>query len=118
MKKFRLFLVSMLAMITVLFCFAGCGVKGVWRAESYEIAGFTKEVEGESASYIEFKGDDVVTLSISLGTLKFEGDGTWSKGEEKDTYVIDFKGAKYTVKMVDGDMIVDFLIGKIVLDKD
>jgi hypothetical protein len=117
MKKLKVFLVSVLAMLVVLICFVGCGVKGVWRVESYEIGGFSKEVE-ESSSYIEFKGDNAVTLSISVGTLKFEGDGTWSKGEEKDTYVIDFNGAKYIVKMVDDDMIVDFKVGKIVLDKD
>ena len=117
MKKLKLFLVSMLAMLTVLMCFAGCGMKGVYRVESYEVAGFSKEVE-ESASYIEFKSGNVATLSINVGSLTFEGDGTWSKGEEKDTYVIDFKGAKYPVKIIDGDMIVDFLVGKIVLEKD
>ena len=104
-------------MLTVLFCFAGCGAQGVWRVESYEIAGFSKEVE-ESSSYIELKSGNIATLSISVGTMKFEGDGTWSKGEEKDSYVIEFNGAKYPVKMIDGDMIVDFLIGKIVLEKD
>ena len=108
----------MLAMLTVLMCFAGCGMKGVYRVSSYEVGGFTREVE-ESASYIEFKKDNVVTLSIDVGgVLKFEGDGAYAEGEEKDTYVIDFKGAKYTVKMVDDDMIIDFTIGKIVFEKD
>ena len=121
MKKLKVFLVSVLAIITVLFAFVGCGLlglKGVYRVESYEIAGFSKEVE-ESASYIEFKSGNVVTLSLNVANvLTLQGDGTFSKGEEKDTYVIDFKGVKYPVKVVDGDIIVDFSVAKIVLDKD
>ena len=117
MKKVKTFLVTMLAMLTMLVCFVGCGPTGTYRVEGYEVAGFTKEVE-ESASYIQFKSGNVVTLSLNVaGILTLEGDGTWSKGEEKGTYIIDFKGIKYPVKMVDGDMIVDFTVAKIILDK-
>lgn len=117
MRKFKTFLVSLLAVLTVLVCFVGCGPMGTYRVEAYEIAGFSKEVE-ESASYIEFKSGKVVTLSLNVaGVLTLEGDGTWSKGEEKGTYIIDFKGVQYPVKMVDGDMVVDFGVAKIILDK-
>ena len=116
MKKVKTFLVAMLAMLTMFVCFVGCGPMGTQRVEAYEVAGFTKEVE-ESASYIQFKSGNVVTLSLNVASLTLEGDGTWSKGEEKGTYIIDFKGVKYPVKMVDGDMIVDFAVAKIILDK-
>ena len=117
MKKIKTLFVSFLALFTMLVCFVGCAPTGTYRVESYEIAGHSIEVE-ESASYIQFKSGNVVTLSLSVaGVLTLEGDGTWSKGEEKDAYIIDFKGMKNPVKMIDGDMIIDFIVAKIVLEK-
>ncbi|MBQ8685962.1 MAG: hypothetical protein IJ514_07310 [Clostridia bacterium] len=118
MKRLKVFLVSVLAVLTMLLGFVGCGAKGVYRLESYEVAGFTKTVE-DSASYIELKSKDEVYVSIAIGDyITLEGDGTWTELEEDNKYQLEVKGVKYNVTIIDGEMIVDFLVVKAVLEKD
>ena len=45
MKKFRTIMMTVLAMLMVVFCFASCGKTGKYTATAYTIAGFTKVVE-------------------------------------------------------------------------
>ena len=83
MKKLKNLLVVLLAMIMCTFCLVACGEKGKYEAVSYTVAGFTKEVAEDDASYIELKKDNVAVVSIKVtDTLKWDGEGTWEKGED------------------------------------
>lgn len=122
MKKLKVFLVSLLAMLTVLFCFTGCGVKGVYQVEGYELpGGWSKEVE-ESTSYIEIKDDNVVEMDIAIGSVfSIKQTGIWVELDEENKYEIRVPQGEgsitYGVTLIDEEMVVDFQICKIILEK-
>ena len=119
MKKFRTILVTVLAMLMVVFCFASCGKTGKYTATSYTIAGFTKVVEEtEDPSYVELKKDNVATVYIKLGTLSWSGDGTWKESEEKENTVLITVGIITYEAVVDGGtMTLNMGIGSVELKK-
>ncbi len=119
MKKFRTILVTALAMLMVLFCFASCGKTGKYEATAYTIAGFTKPVEEtDTPSYIELKKDNEATVYIKLGTLSWSGDGTWKESENKENTVLITIGIiTYEATIEGGTMTLNMLIGSVTLEK-
>ncbi len=119
MKKFRTIMVTVLAMLMVLFCFASCGKTGKYEAVAYTIGGWKKEVEEtDDLSYIELKKDNVATVSISLGTLSWSGDGTWKESEEKENTVLITVGIlTYEAVVEGGTMTLNMGIGSVELKK-
>lgn len=112
MKKLKVFLVSLLAMLTVLFCFAGCfgNVAGVYKVTDYRVGGMHFDAPANNPSYIEITDDDKVEIDVSVGTvLSLETTGTWAEGEEKDTYIIETEdGGSYKAYFKSGALIVEF----------
>ncbi len=120
MRKIKVFVVSLLAALAVLLCFAGCGEKGIYRIEAYEIPsiGITKEVEA-NMSYVELKKDGVAEVSIDLGVIgKKVGTGTWEKTDEKNRYILTLDEVEYPIMIVDEEMIIEMDFANIVLEKE
>ncbi len=120
MKKFRTILVTALAMLMVLFCFASCGKTGKYVATSYTVAGFNKKVEEtDNPSYVELKGENVAVVSINLtSTLKWSGEGTWEEVEGKENTVAITVGVITCEAVIDGStMTLDMVVGTITLEK-
>ena len=115
MKKLKVFLVSLLAMITALFCFAGCfgGVEGVYKVTDYRVGNMSFDVAESSTSYIEIKEDNVVVMDISVGNaLTIEETGALVEKEEKGEYEIQVKEenvtTSYKATLEDNVLIVEF----------
>lgn len=118
MKKVKVLLVGLLTMVMCLFCFVGCGEKGVYKVTEYKVGPASVEVT-DSESYIELKGDNVATMSIDVAkVVTLEGEGTWAKGEEKNSYIVTIENVEYPVTIVDGEMTVEILGTKLVLVKE
>lgn len=101
MKKLKVCLVSLLAMLTVLFCFAGCfgSVAGVYKVTDYRVASTHTDVPENNSSYIEIKDDNTVVIDISLANGMFtkKETGTLVELEEKNTYEIQIKEDDVTI---------------------
>lgn len=117
MKKMKVLLASILTIVMCLFCFAGCFQTGKYEAVSYKAGPITMDVSGDDASYIELKSGDVAVVSINLAVVKLEGEGTWAKGEEKGTVVIDVDGAKFTATIDGSTMTINILGTELILEK-
>lgn len=116
MKNVKVFLVGFLTLVLSLFCLVGCGKTGKYEAVSYTIAGFTKEVEEGENSYVELKGENVAVVSISVGSLNWEGEGTWEEGEDGKVS-IKVGLFTYTATIDGNEMALDMGIGTINLEK-
>ena len=118
MKKLKVFLVSLLAMLTVLFCFAGCfgGVEGVYKVTDYRVSNMSFDVAESSTSYIEIKEDNAVVMNISIGNdlLTIEETGTWVELEDGSYQIQVVEGdmtISYDATLKDGVLVVDFPVG-------
>ena len=117
MRKIKTIVVSMLAVLMALFCLVGCGTTGKYVATAYKVGSITTTLT-ESTSYVELKGDNVAVVSIDMKLGKIEGEGTWAKGEEKNTVVITVSGIPYTVTIDGNTMTLDMgFAGSIILEK-
>ena len=99
MRKIKMFFVSLLAMMLALFCFASCGEVGKYNVVSFVVSN-TETTLTDNTSYVELKKDNVADVSITveipfIGEKTLAGEGTWEKGEEKNTYVITISGIEY-----------------------
>ena len=117
MKKVKVLLVGILTLVLSLFCLVGCFEQGKYEAVSYSLGSLSVEVDEDDDSYVELKGDDVAVVSISVGTLTWEGEGTCTKGEEKGTVVITISGIEHTATIDGSTMTLDLGIGSIKLEK-
>lgn len=110
MKKLKVFLVSLLAMITALFCFSGCfgSVAGVYKVTDYRVGGMHFDAPANAPSYIEIKDDNTVEMDISLNIFTIEETGTWVETEEKDKYRIETEYDSYEAYFKNGALIVEF----------
>ena len=127
MKKLKVFLVSVLAMLTVLFCFASCGMNGTYKATAFDpVALEAIDIESdETASYIKFASGKSVEISINIDLplvdpIEIKGNGTWAEdAETKGKYVVTLEsGAKFKFTKVDGDIHLDVGFGVLILEKD
>jgi len=127
MKKLKVFLVSLLAMLTVLFCFASCGMSGTYKATAFDpVALEAIDIESEeTASYIKFASGKSVEISINIDLplvdpIEIKGNGTWAEdAETKGKYVVTLEsGAKFNFTKVDGDIHLDVGFGVLILEKD
>ena len=116
MRKIKMAIVSMLAAFMALFCLVGCGTTGKYVATSYKAGSVTMDLTN-SDSYVELKGGDEAVVSIDLGVGKLEGTGTWTKGEEENTYVITIESIPYTVKIEGGQMTMDIFGTSLIFEK-
>ncbi len=115
MRKLKVFVVSLLASLAVLLCFAGCfgGVEGVYKVTDYRVGNMSFDVAESSSSYIEIKEENVVVMDISIGNgvLNIEQTGTWVELED-GKYQIQVKEDNMTISydatLEDGVMVVDF----------
>ena len=119
MKKVKIFLVSLLTAILCLFCLASCGERGVYKVTAYEVGASTVDVDSDAtASYIELQRKDVAVVSLDIaGIATIEGTGTWTE-VSKNKYKISVDGLSYDVTIHDDEMIFDFKVAKIILEKD
>lgn len=116
MRKLKVCLVSLLAMLTVLFCFAGCfgNVAGVYKVTDYMVANAAYiDVPANNSSYIKITDDDKVEMELSLPVVTLETTGTWAEGEEKDTYIIETEdGSSYKAYFKNSALIVEVPVGR------
>lgn len=117
MKKFKLFLATVLTVILALFCLGGCFEKGKYEIEEYLIGNTVTEVE-DNISYIELKKGKVAVVAIDLKIFKIEGEGTWKKGDEKNQIVVSVGGVDYTVEKKGDTLTMDVKVAKLVFEKD
>ena len=117
MSKIKMAIVSMLVVLTALFCLVGCGQTGKYVATAYKMGGLTLDLT-DSTSYVELKGDDVAVVSIDLGLGKLDGTGTWTKGEEKNTVVVTVEGVEYTATVEDGKMTMEIFGTSLIFTKE
>jgi Zn/Cd-binding protein ZinT len=124
MKKFKVFLVSLLTIVMSLLCFASCGAEGTYKFESltYKVIGTTTIKVGD-----EYLGqqitEDFMTITLNKdNTVKFsqdgEGsDGTWKEGE--DGHIIITIGGMEIDAVKDGKKLTFSYsgLGEIVLTK-
>jgi Zn/Cd-binding protein ZinT len=124
MKKFKVFLVSLLTIVMSLFCFASCGVEGTYKFESLtvQLIGTTTIKVGD-----EYLGQEVTEdfMTITLNkdnTVSFsrdgeDSDGTWEKGE--DGHIIITVGGMEIDAVKDGKKLTFSYsgLGEIVLTK-
>ena len=117
MRKIKMAIVSMLVVLTALFCLVGCGQTGKYVATAYKAGGLTLDLT-DSTSYVELKGDDEAVVSIDLVVGKLEGTGTWTKGEEKNTVVVTVEGVEYTATVEDGKMTMNIFGTSLIFTKE
>ena len=126
MKKIKVFLVSMLSVLTMLVCFVGCGPMGTYKATAFDpIALEAIDIESEeTASYIKFESGKKVVISINVDLplvdpIEIKGNGTWAETETKDKYEVTLENdAKFYFTKVDGDIHLDVGFGVLILEKD
>lgn len=119
MKKFKTILVSALAMLMVVFCFASCFKTGKYVATAYTIAGLEKQIEAtETPSYVELKGENVASVFINVASFSWSGEGTWKEVEGKENTVAITVGViTYEAVIEGGTMTLDMIIGSLILQK-
>ena len=120
MKKLKVFLVSLLAMLTVLFCFSGCfgGVAGVYKVTDYRVGGMHFDAPANNPSYIEIKDDNTVEIDVSVGSvLSLKETGTWVETEEKDKYRIETEYDAYEAYFKNGALVVEFDYVTVIAEK-
>ena len=118
MKKISIVLATVLAFVLSLVCLSGCFLyQGKYTASAIVIGNTTTELE-DSESFVELKGDDVAVVSINiLSVVTLEGEGTWKKSEEEDSYVLTVGGINYDFTIEGGKMTIDFAIAKLILER-
>lgn len=114
MKKVNVFLVSLLTLMLSLFCMSGCFKTGTYTATEYKLGSLSYEVD-ESGNTIELKGDDVAVVSLDLGGVKIDNEGTWKKVDGE--YVLTVGGVEYDMEFDGKEMSVDFKIVTIIFSK-
>ena len=110
MKKIKLFLASLLAIVTLLVTCVGCslfGLKGVYKPTEFDPVLFD-EIDLDPTkynSYVEFESGKKIHVFISLdlplvAPIEIQGRGTYE--EEKDAYPKGEGKKKYKVTLEDG----------------
>jgi predicted small lipoprotein YifL len=118
MRKIKMAIVSMLVVLTALFCLVGCGQTGKYVATAYKAGPITMDLT-DSDSYVELKGDNEAVVSIDLGTVgKLEGIGTWTKGEQANQVFITVEKASYTATIEDGKMTMNIFGSSLIFTKE
>ena len=118
MRKIKMAIVSMLVVLTALFCLVGCGTTGKYVATAYKAGPITMDLT-DSDSYVELKGGDEAVVSIDLGAVgKLEGTGTWEKGEQANQVFITIENASYTATIEDGKMTMDIFGTSLIFTKE
>lgn len=119
MKKVKIWLLTLLTVVMALFGLSACGETGVYKVSEYKVGIVSFDVDEDATdSYIELKSGNEVVLNISVERVSLEGTGTWEKGEEKNSYVLNVEGEKYPVTIDDGEMVITILGVQIILEKD
>lgn len=116
MKKVKTFFVSLLAVMMVFFCFAGCGETGKYEAVSYNLGALSIDVAEDNGSYVELKGGDVAVVYIKVSSMSWEGEGTWKKGDD-GAVTITVSDVTYNATIDGKTMTLDMGIGSIKLEK-
>ncbi len=109
-------IVSMLVVLTALFCLVGCGQTGKYVATSYKAGPITMDLT-DSNSYVELKGGDEAVVSIDFALGKLEGTGTWAKGEQANEVIITVEGVEYIATVEGGELTLDIFGSKLIFKK-
>lgn len=116
MRKMKMAIVSMLVVLTALFCLVGCGTTGKYVATSYKAGPITMDLT-DSNSYVELKGGDEAVVSIDFTLGKLEGTGTWTTGEQASEVVIKIEGVSYPATVKDGKLTLDIFGTSLIFEK-
>ena len=120
MKKVKIWLLTLLTVVMALFGLSACGETGVYKVTEYKVGMGSIDVDEDfTDSYIELKSGNKLVVSIDIANVAtLEGTGTWEKGEEKNSYILNIEGIEYPVKIVDEEMVITIAVVQIVLEKD
>ena len=124
MRKIKVFLVSTLLMLAMVFGLTSCGPLGKYKAAAFDPPLVEAiDLDTDDDSYIKFGIGKKVEVNIHIDLpiidpIVIEDEGTWERGDEDGEFILKLDdGGKYTFTKEKGDIHLDLGVGVLILER-